>query len=82
MALAIVEQEKALNINTRNLNKVCLKIMRILYRESQEITNNDLYSIFSSGIRLNNEKVLLSLRMESERNDISNNVLLREVLVF
>nr|GEW58114.1 ribonuclease H-like domain, reverse transcriptase, RNA-dependent DNA polymerase [Tanacetum cinerariifolium] len=38
------------------------KIMKMIeHRESQEITKKDLYSIFSSGIRLNNGKVWLSL---------------------
>ncbi|GJU68058.1 phloem protein 2-like protein [Tanacetum coccineum] len=38
--------------------------------ESKEITKKDLYSIFSSGIRLNNGKVLLSLNKDGKAKEM------------
>ncbi|GJX08759.1 phloem protein 2-like protein [Tanacetum coccineum] len=67
MAFVIQELEKALNIHVewefkQRLPKDNENIMKMIeHRESQEITKKDLYSIFSSGIRLNNGKVWLSL---------------------
>ncbi|GJS68328.1 phloem protein 2-like protein [Tanacetum coccineum] len=76
MALVIQELEKALNIHEdweceQKLPKDNENIMKMIeHPESQEITKKDLYSIFSSGIRLNNGKVLLSLNKDGKAKEM------------
>ncbi|GKB84782.1 phloem protein 2-like protein [Tanacetum coccineum] len=76
MALVIQELEKAFNIHVdwefeQKLPKDNKNIMKMIeHRESQEITKKDLYSILSSGIRLNNGKVLLSLNTDGKAKEM------------
>ncbi|PWA81487.1 protein kinase-like domain-containing protein [Artemisia annua] len=76
MALVIQELEKALNIHVdwefeQKLPKDNENIMKMIeQRESEEITKKDLYPIFSSGIRLNNGKVLLSLNKDGKAKEM------------
>ncbi|GJU78769.1 phloem protein 2-like protein [Tanacetum coccineum] len=76
MALVIQELEKAFNIHVdwefeQKLPKDNENIMKMIeHRESQEITKKDLYSILSSGIRLNNGKVLLSLNTDGKAKEM------------
>ncbi|GKG10299.1 hypothetical protein Tco_0339045, partial [Tanacetum coccineum] len=65
MALVVQELEKALNIHVdwefeQKLPKDNENIMKMIeHRESKENTKKDIYSIFSSGIRLNNGQVVI-----------------------
>ncbi|GJU68056.1 phloem protein 2-like protein [Tanacetum coccineum] len=76
MALVIQELEKALDIHVewefeQKLPKDNENIMKMIeLRESQQIKKKDLYSIFSSGIRLNNGKVLLSLNKDGKAKEM------------
>ncbi|GKA32606.1 phloem protein 2-like protein, partial [Tanacetum coccineum] len=72
MDLVILELEKALNIHVewefeQKLPKDNENIMKMIeHPESQVITKKHLSSIFSSGIRLNNGKVWLSLNKDGK----------------
>nr|GEU96654.1 phloem protein 2-like protein [Tanacetum cinerariifolium] len=72
MALVIPELEKALDIHVdwefeQNLPKDNENILKMIkHRESKKTTKKDLYSIFFSGIRLNNGEVWLSLNKDGK----------------
>ncbi|GJW36799.1 phloem protein 2-like protein, partial [Tanacetum coccineum] len=76
MASVIQELEKAFNIHVewefkQRLPKDNDNIMKMIeQQESQETTKKDLYSIFSSGIRLNNGKVWLSLSEDGKAKEM------------
>ncbi|GKC67868.1 hypothetical protein Tco_1100466, partial [Tanacetum coccineum] len=76
MALVIQELEKAFDIHVEWEFKQRLptdndNIMKMIeQRESQETTKKDLYSIFSSGIRLNNGKVWISLSEDGKAKEM------------
>ncbi|GJU75015.1 hypothetical protein Tco_1266420 [Tanacetum coccineum] len=76
MALVIQELEKALNIHEeweceQKLPEDYERIMKMIENpESQIITKKDLYSLLSSGTRLNNGEVWLSLSKDGKVNEM------------